>query len=195
MKRFTSLAAALVLTTAAYAQDAPTPRGNTTATVGGKKVTVNYGRPALKGRKMDDLLKQLPEDRMWRAGENQVTTLTTEGPILLGGKKVAAGTYSLYVNAPATGDWSIALNTDRGVPLGQIYDKAAENMKNEPWPRLGDYTKSVAKSEVARVPLKTGAASTPAENLTVSFAPVGQGATMTLAWGDKTWSVDVKPAQ
>ena len=193
MKRFASLAAALVLTTAAYAQE--NPRGNTTATVGGKKITVNYGRPALKGRKMDDLLKQLPEDRMWRAGENQVTILTTEGPILLGGKKVAAGTYSLYVNAPATGDWSIALNTDKGVPLGQIYDKAADNMKNEPWPRLGDYTKSVAKSEVARVPLKTGAASTPAENLTVSFAPVGQGATMTLAWGDKTWSVDVKPAQ
>ena len=53
----------------------------------------------------------------------------------------------------------------------------------------------MAKSEVARVPLKTSAASAPAENLTVSFAPAGQGATMTLAWGDKTWSVDVKPAQ
>ena len=195
MKRFTSLAAALVLTTAAYAQDAPNPRGNTTATVGGKKVTVNYGRPALKGRKMDDLLKQLPEDRMWRAGENQVTTLTTEGPILLGGKKVAAGTYSLYVNAPATGDWSIALNTDKGVALGKIWDKAPDNMKNEPWPRLEDYTKSVATSEVARVPLKTGAANAPAENLTVTFAPAGNGATMTLAWGEKTWSVDVKPAQ
>ena len=195
MKRFASLAAALVLTTAAYAQEAQNPRGNTSATVGGKKVTVNYGRPALKGRKMDELLKQLPEDRMWRAGENQVTILTTEGPILLGGKRVEAGTYSLYVNAPASGDWSIVLNTDKGVPLGQIWDKAPDNLKNEPWPRLGDYTKSVAKSEVARVPMKTGAASTPAENLTVSFAPAGNGATMTLAWGDKTWSVDVKPAQ
>jgi len=196
MKRFAILSAALAFTTAAYAQEAPpTPRGNATATVGGKKVTVNYGRPALKDRKIDDLLKQLPEDRMWRAGENQVTILTTEGDILVGGKKVAAGRYSLYVNAPAAGDWSIALNTDQGVPLGQIWDKAPDNQKNEPWPRLGDYTKSVAMSEVARVPMKSGTGSPAAENFTVSFAPAGKGAIMTLAWADKTWSVDVKPAQ
>ena len=106
MKRFASLAAALVLTTAAYAQDAPNPRGNTSATVGGKKVTVNYGRPALKGRKMDDLLKQLPEDRMWRAGENQVTILTTEGPILARAARRSrrAGTASTSTpRPPATG--------------------------------------------------------------------------------------------
>ena len=195
MKRFATLAAVLALTTAAYAQDAPPPRGNATTTIGGKKVTVNYGRPALKGRSMDEMLKQLPEDRMWRAGENQVTTLTTEGDILLGGNKIAAGTYSLYVYAPAVGDWSIALNTDTGVPLGQIWDKAPANMKNEPWPRLGDYTKSVAKSEVARVPLKTGATSPADESLTVSFVPAGDGATMTLAWGDKSWSVAVTPSK
>src|SRR2546422_806740 len=65
---------------------AETPRGTASATVGGKKVTIDYGRPALKGRSIDELLKQLPEDRMWRAGENQVTTLTTEGDITIGGK-------------------------------------------------------------------------------------------------------------
>ena len=53
----------------------------------GKKVAVDYGRPALKGRKLDELLKQLPADRIWRAGENQVTTLTTEGDILVGGRR------------------------------------------------------------------------------------------------------------
>ena len=193
MKRFISLAAGLALATTTYAQD--NPRGKAEATVGGKKVTVDYGRPALKGRQMDELLKQLPEDRMWRAGENQVTILATEGSILVGGKKVPAGRYSLYVHAPATGDWSIALNSDQGIALGKIWDKAPANLKDEPWPHLDDYTKSVAKSEVARTPLKTSTATAPAENLTVSFKPAGDGATMTLAWGDKTWAVDIKPAK
>jgi hypothetical protein len=63
--RFTALAAVLSLATPALAQ-AETPRGTASATVGGKKVTIDYGRPALKGRSIDELLQQLPEDRMWR---------------------------------------------------------------------------------------------------------------------------------
>ena len=58
----------------------------------------------MKGRKLDDLLAQLPADRIWRAGDNQVTTLTAESDILVGGAKVPAGKYSLYVLAPASGD-------------------------------------------------------------------------------------------
>jgi hypothetical protein len=193
MKRLVSLAAGLALATTAFAQD--NPRGNASTTVGGKKVTVDYGRPTLKGRQMDELLKQLPEDRMWRAGENQVTILNTEGPITIGSKTVPAGRYSLYVHAPATGDWSIALNSDQGVPLGKIWDKAPANMKDQPWPHLDDYSKTIAKSEVARVPLKTATGAPAAENFTVSFKPAGDGATMVLAWGDRSWSVDIKPAK
>jgi Protein of unknown function (DUF2911) len=193
MKRLVTLAAAVALSTAALAQD--NPRGTATTTVGGKKVTVSYGRPVLKGRKMDDLLKQLPADRMWRAGENQVTTLTTEGALTIGSKTVPPGTYSLYVNAPATGEWSLVLNTDKGVPLGQIWDKAPANLKNEPWPHIEDYTKSIASSETLRVPMKSGATSPPDESFTISFAPAGEGAVMTLAWADKSWSTELKPAK
>ncbi len=82
---------------------------------------------------------------MWRAGENQVTTLTTEGDIMVGGKKVPAGKYSLYVHAPASGDWSLAINSDQGIPLGKICGEAPDNMKNEPWPRLDGYEKNIAK--------------------------------------------------
>src|SRR3989442_4228962 len=128
--RFTALAAVLALATPALAQ-AETPRGTASATVGGKKVTIDYGRPALKGRSIDELLQKLPEDRMWRAGENQVTTLTTEGDITIGGKKIPAGKYSLYVNAPAAGAWAIAINSDLGLPLVKLWGKAPDNMKNK----------------------------------------------------------------
>lgn len=191
--RFAALAAVLSLATALAQAD--TSRGTASATVGGKKVTIDYGRPALKGRSIDELLKQLPEDRMWRAGENQVTTLTTEGPITIGGKSIPAGKYSVYVNAPATGDWSIAINSDLGIPLGKLWDKAPDNMKNEPWPHLEGYQKNIATKEVARAPMKSGPAGSAAELFTMELKPVGTGATLTLAWGDRSWSLDVKPGK
>ena len=189
--RFAALAAVLCLATTALAQ-AETPRGTASATVGGKKVTIDYGRPALKGRSIDELLKQLPEDRMWRAGENQVTTLTTEGDITIGGKSIPAGKYSVYVNAPATGDWSIAINSDLGIALGKLWDKAPDNMKNEPWPHLEGYQKNIATKEVARAPMKSGKSASAAELFTVDLKPAGTGATLTLAWGDRSWSLDVR---
>src|SRR5512139_751284 len=101
--------ASLAVAASALAQN---PRGSAAAQVGGKKVTIDYGRPALKGRSLDELLKQLPADRMWRAGENQVSTLTTEGDLMIGGTKVAAGKYSLYVHAGEGNAWSLVLNKD-----------------------------------------------------------------------------------
>ena len=189
--RFAALAAALCLAATGFAQG-NNPRGTAVGTVGSKKVTIDYGRPALKGRSLDELLKQLPEDRMWRAGENQVTTLTTEGDIRIGGKKIAAGKYSVYVNAPASGDWSIAINSDLGQPLVKLWDKAPDNMKNEPWPHLEGYKNIVAK-ELARAPMKSGKASPAAELFTIDMKPAGKGSTLILSWGDRSWSLDVQP--
>jgi hypothetical protein len=195
MKRIPPLTAAVaLLAIGAYAQPS-NPRGTAAASVGGKQVTVDYGRPSLKGRNMDELLKQLPEDRIWRAGENQVTTLKTEGDLLIGGKKVPAGKYSLYVHAPAQGDWSIAINSDLGIPLGKLWDKAPDNVKNEPWPHLEGYEKNIAGKEVARAPMKSGTASPVAEMFTIDMKPAGSGATMVLSWGDRSWSIDLQPAQ
>ena len=191
--RVAFVAAALALPALVLAQNPPPPRQNPSATVGGKKVSVEYGQPSLNKRTIKDLLSQLPEDRVWRAGVNQVTTLTTEGDIVVGGKKLPAGRYSLYVHAPADGAWSLAINSDQGIALGKLWDKAPANMKDEPWPHYMDYQKSIAKTEVVRTPLKTSMASPAADSLTIGFTPAGNGATMTLSWGDKSWAVDVKP--
>jgi len=87
------------------------------------------------------------------------------------------------------------LNKDLGVPLGKIWDKAPDNMKNEPWPHLDDYTKAIASQEVARVPLKAIESSGPADMFTIDFKPAPMGSTMTLAWGTQAWSADVTPAK
>src|SRR5262249_44955056 len=155
----------------------------------------DYGRPALKGRTVDDLTSKLPEDRIWRAGENQVTILTTEGDVTIGGKKLAPGRYSLYVYAPVNGEWALAVNTDQGMPLGKLWSAAHDNMNSEPWPPLEGYTKSIASTEVARAPMKGGKTSGAVENFTMDLKPNKDAALLTLSWGDRSWSVDITPAK
>jgi hypothetical protein len=168
-------------------------RGTATATVGGKKVAIDYGQPALKGRKFADLMKQLPGDRMWRAGAGAVTILSTDADLMVGGKRVPAGKYSVYIHCPETGDYSLVLSSDLGQPLGKIWSEAPPNQANEPYPHF-EYTKEIAGKEVARVSLKHAAA--PATDvLTYAFSPAGKGAGLTISWGDQAWSVDVQPAK
>jgi len=182
----------LGLAAAALAQDS---RGGTATTIEGQKVEIDYGQPKLKGRDLGELMKQLPPDRIWRAGENQVSTLTTAGDLVIGGTKVPAGKYSVYVHAGESGTWSFILNKDLGVPLGKMWDQAPDNMKNEPWPHLGDYTKAIKDKEVVRAKMTKASDAKPADLFTMSFAEQGKGADLILAWGDQAWKVDVKPAK
>lgn len=190
--RMAMAAAVLAIPALAAAQRAP--RDNPSVSVGGKKVAVEYGRGSLKQRTVKELLAQLPADRVWRAGVDQVTTLTTEGDILLGGQKVPAGKYSVYVYAPEKGDYSLLLNSDPGVPLKTIYAGATPDIADALWPRLDGYDK-VKDKEVARATLKSGKPAGPVEQFQIALAPAGAGATMTLSWGDQTWSTDIKPAK
>ena len=192
--RFGLIAAALALGAVASAQDAA-PRDTATASVSGKKVAIEYGRPSLKGRSLDELTKQLPADRIWRAGSEQVTTLTTETPLMVGGKKLAPGKYSVYIYAPEQGDWSLVLNSDQGIALIKLWDKAPANLANAPWPHLEGYSNILAK-EVARAPMKAGTTAPPAEMFTVGLTPnKAGGATLLLSWSDKSWSLDLQPAK
>lgn len=193
-KTLTAVAALTLAATTAIAQDA-IPRGNPAVEIGGKRVSVDYGRPSLKGRTLDQLLSQLPADRVWRAGANQVTTLSAEVDVMVGGKRLKAGKYSLYVHAPATGDWSLLFNQDLGVPLGQTWDKAPEALKKEPWPVVQDYDKTIGAKEAARVPLKRLAApAAPVEQFTIELVAEPQGGRLQMSWGDRAWAIDLKPA-
>lgn len=191
--RMATVAAVLALPALAAAQP-PAPRDNPSANVGGKKVAVEYGRAALKGRAIKDLLAQLPADRVWRTGVDQVTSFSTEGDVLIGGKKVPAGKYSLYVHAPENGDWSLLVNSDPGVPLKTIFAGAPPAVADALWPRLDGYDK-VQDKEVARATLRSGKTAGPVEQFQIALAPAGSGATLTLSWGDQTWSTDIKPAK
>ncbi len=86
------------------------------------------------------------------------------------------------------------MNSDLGIPLVKIWDKAPDNMKNEPWPHLEGYSNVLAK-EVARAPMKSGTTAPAADLFTISLAPASGGAALTLAWGDRSWAIDLKAAK
>ncbi|HJX82977.1 MAG TPA: DUF2911 domain-containing protein [Candidatus Angelobacter sp.] len=89
----------------------PSPPGTADCTIKGKKVTISYSRPSVKGRKvMGDLV---PYGQVWRTGANEATTLTTGIDLNIGGAKVPAGTYTLYT-LPSEGTWKLIINKQTG---------------------------------------------------------------------------------
>lgn len=189
MKKLTVLALTLMVASVASAQNPP--RGKASATVGGKAVSIDFGQAKLGARTLDEMMKGLPADGVWRAGRDQVTTISTEGPITIGGKAVPAGKYSLYVPVGKDGSYSLAVNKNLGVALKTIFAAAPPALANEPWPILQDYDKTIGKDEVVRVPLASGKTAGPVDPFSITLTSKGVGATLTLSWGDKTFSTEI----
>ncbi|MES2133183.1 MAG: DUF2911 domain-containing protein [Bacteroidota bacterium] len=83
------------------------PRDSVTGKIGQATITVNYGSPSVKGRKIwGDLV---PYGKVWRAGANQATTFTTDKAIMVEGKALPAGKYSFFA-IPTEKEWTIVFN-------------------------------------------------------------------------------------
>jgi hypothetical protein len=95
------------------------PRDSVKAVFAGKVVTVNYGRPSARGRKI--IGGVVPYNQIWRTGANEATTLATEVDLILGGTTIPRGTYSLYT-VPSKSSWQLVVNKEVG-QSGLVYHK------------------------------------------------------------------------
>ncbi|RFZ91912.1 DUF2911 domain-containing protein [Mucilaginibacter conchicola] len=107
LKHTAMFVCAMLFATLTYAQDKPSPRDSVSAKIGEATITINYGSPSVKGRKIWGEL--VPYDKVWRTGANEATTFTTDKDIMVEGKKLAAGTYGFFA-IPTTGSWTIIFN-------------------------------------------------------------------------------------
>jgi hypothetical protein len=152
-----SLAAASLLlfsalTTHAHGQN----RAEVKATVGKADVTVEYGRPALRGR---DPLKMMQPGTVWRLGADAPTTLATDTDLDFGGTRVPKGKYVLLAQMAEGGKWFLIVS-------------------NKP------HTQYDPSAKVANIPLETKEAGESVEQLTINLsADRGSKGRIEIAWG------------
>jgi Protein of unknown function (DUF2911) len=109
--KWTTIVSILLLTGFAYGQEPLSPPARTSVTIGGKKLTLAYSSPSIRGRKIMGGL--VPYGRWWRTGADNATTLQTDADLDMGGLKVPKGTYTIYTLPNAT-EWQLIVNKQTG---------------------------------------------------------------------------------
>jgi hypothetical protein len=153
---------------AALAQ--PGPRGTSAVTIKGKTVSVEYGRPSLRGRTTDAMLGELPAGGFWRMGSNKSTTFKTEIDLAFGDVSVPAGEYSIWMQRQEDNSWKLVFNKQHG-QWGTQHD---------------------ASQDFASVPLTQSTPVSPAEMVTITLSKASGGGTLTIQWGTLEVSASFK---
>lgn len=110
------------------------PPAESSVTIKGHKITVNYSSPSMKGRKIFGGL--VPYGKVWRTGANDATKLTTDADLMFGSVKVPKGSYSLFT-IPSEGSWELIINKQTG-QSGLDYEQGQD---------LGRVKMSVSKAD------------------------------------------------
>jgi hypothetical protein len=150
---------------------------------------VTFSRPLKRGRDLwgaganygKDLLVggQMP---IWRAGADVATQLKTEVPLTIGGKSIAPGTYTLFIDAKAANDWTFVVST------WAAQTKYDPNDKTALWGSYG-YTPD---KDVVRTKMKIEALPHAFEQLSWEFVDVTDtSATLAIMWDKVMGSVPV----
>lgn len=124
----------------------------------GKTITVDYSSPRMKGHKIYPGL--VPFGKVWRAGANEATTFVTDTDVVVGGKEVPAGSYTLFT-IPNADKWTLIISKktgEWGIPYpGESFD-------------------------FARVEMKVSSLPSPLENFTIALDHAGDGCTLRMDW-------------
>ena len=73
----------------------PSPAESASGRINTATISIDYGSPSVKGRKIWGAL--VPFDKIWRAGANEATTFQTDKDLIVEGEKLPAGKYSLFI--------------------------------------------------------------------------------------------------
>jgi hypothetical protein len=151
---------------------------------GGKWIEITYGRPLKRGRELfgsgaDYGKAALVGTPIWRAGANVSTRLKTEVPLVMGGKTVVPGEYSLFIDLKPN-NWTLVVST---WPAQKSYDGSN---KTALW---GSYNYTPDK-DVLRVPMKVETMPHSAEQLTWQFFDMTDaGGALVITWDKNMASV------
>jgi hypothetical protein len=134
------------------------PRDSVFLSFGNDSISVNYGRPSIRGRViMGDLV---PWNKVWRTGANEATHLKTNFDCQIGGVPLPKGTYTLWTLPSPTG-WKFIINKQTG-QWGTRYD---------------------ARQDLARFDATVEPLSTVVDTFTIALIPSGNSeGRLVLSW-------------
>ena len=146
------------------------PPGTAEIALDGKKVTIAYGRPSMRGRKIfGDVV---PFDKVWRTGANKATAFTTEVDLMFGTVVVPAGSYTLFTLPTQTG-WKLIINKHTGqwgIPYKPEYEQ----------------------EELARIDMKVGKTAAPVELFTITMTTAKNSGVIKMEWETTSASINFK---
>lgn len=138
IKALSFLLCAVLLSTAAMAQS---PHKGVKGTVAGAHITIRYGSPFVKGRKIWGGLE--PYGKVYRAGADSATTFTTDKDIMVEGKKLAKGKYAFFVIPVEKGQWTVIFNKTAEQWGAFKYDQAQDALRVMVTPKAHAMTESL----------------------------------------------------
>jgi hypothetical protein len=153
---------------AACQRSKPSPAASASCDLGGgKTIKTDYSSPRMKGRKIyGDLV---PFGEVWRTGANEATTFVNSADVVIGGKTIPAGSYTIFT-VPTADKWTLIVNKKTG-EWGIPYTYESD--------------------ELVRIDMKSSKLPSPLENFTISYAKSGAGCTLQIDWESTRASVDI----
>ena len=137
---------ALILATAAppgaSAQLVQSERGTVSQTIDGTTISIDYGRPRMKGRgtTLEDVVHI--GDHRWTPGADWASTLSSNRPIQLNGHRVPAGVWSLWIDLePDT--WTMILDPTDSIYHTEPPQDHPEQIRFAVQPRQGPFIESL----------------------------------------------------
>jgi len=122
MKILNLFLAFVLVTSISCAQKSP--REKASGAINGTTVTVDYGAPSVKGRKVWGGLEKY--GTVWRAGANENTTISFDKDVKVADKSLPAGKYGFFIIPNETGDW-IAIFSKKNDAWGAYSYSEAED--------------------------------------------------------------------
>lgn len=141
--RNTTVALFLAVPGVGLAQGYPfSQRGSVTQNVALTDIQVYYGRPSARGRELFGHL--VPWDSVWHPGADSATRIVFTHDLLLEGRPVAAGEYSIWLIPREHGPWTFILSRVAHTFHKPYPGAAHDALRVDVMPERGDRVETMA---------------------------------------------------